>query len=323
LRTPFLEIRRLKKYFPYKTGFLKSSKSFVHAVDDVSFEIERGKTFGLIGESGCGKTTCGNCIVGILEPMSGEVLLEGRDLLKLNRKEKRMILPELQVVFQDPYTSLNPRRTIRQILSDPFRLHRDLTDEEIEEEVIRLLEKVGLAEEHMYRYPYEFSGGQKQRIAVARAMAVNPTFIFLDEPTSSLDVSVQAQMLNLLNDLQRDSNLTYLFVTHNIHLIRYMTDEVAIMYLGKIVERGSKYRVFNYAVHPYTRALFSANPEPDPRKRMKRIPLKGEVSTPIDPPPGCRFYPRCSLAKEGLCNVDTPELERIEPNHHVACHNIN
>ncbi|MFB0523072.1 MAG: ABC transporter ATP-binding protein [Candidatus Bathyarchaeia archaeon] len=302
---------------------MKSSKSSVHAVDDVSFEIERGKTFGLIGESGCGKTTCGNCIVAILEPTSGEVLLEGRDLLKLNRKEKRMILPELQVVFQDPYTSLNPRRTIWQILSDPFRIHRDLTDEEIEEEVIRLLEKVGLAEEHMYRYPYEFSGGQKQRIAVARAMAVNPTFIFLDEPTSSLDVSVQAQILNLLNDLQRDFDLTYLFVTHNIHLIRYMTDEVAIMYLGKLVERGSKHRIFNYAVHPYTRALFSANPEPDPRKRMKRIPLKGEVSTPIDPPPGCRFYPRCSLAKEGLCNVDTPELERIEPNHHVACHNIN
>ena len=318
----FLEVRNLKKYFPYRTGFLRGSKSFVHAVDDVSFEIERGKTFGLIGESGCGKTTCGNCIVGILEPTSGDILLEGRSILKLSKKEKRKILPKLQVVFQDPYTSLNPRRTIWQILSDPLRIHTDLTDEEIEEEVIRLLERVGLAEEHMYRYPYEFSGGQRQRLAIARALAVNPTFIFLDEPTSSLDVSVQAQILNLLNDLQRELNLTYLFVTHNIHLIRYMTDDVAIMYLGKIVERGSKDQIFNNPLHPYTKALFSANPEPDPRKKLRRIPLKGEVSTPIDPPPGCRFYPRCWLAKQGLCNVETPKLDEIEHNHFVACYNV-
>lgn len=317
-----MEVKKLKKYFPIKTGLFQRARSFVHAVDVISFQIERGKTFGLVGESGCGKTTCGNCILGILEPTSGEIYFDGRNISKLGRKEMREIRPRMQMVFQDPYSSLNPRKTILQILSDPFKLHTDLEGSEVEEEVLKLLKKVGLGAEHIYRYPYEFSGGQQQRISIARAIATKPDFIFLDEPTSSLDVSVQAQVLNLLINLQKENKLTYLIVTHDIHLIRFITDNVAIMYLGKLMELGSKKQIFNNPTHPYTKALFSAVQDPDPTIKKKRIPLYGDILTPIDPPPGCRFFKRCWMAKKELCDKEEPELLEVEKGHYVACHDV-
>ncbi len=319
---PLIEVKGLKKYFPIKSGFFQKAKSFVHAVDGISLSIDRGKAFGLVGESGCGKTTAGNCILRLLEPTAGEVYFDGVDILKLKKDELRKVRPRMQIVFQNPYASLNPRKTVRDILGAPFKLHTDLTEREVESEILKLLERVGLGKEHIYRYPYEFSGGQRQRIAIARAIAVKPEFIFLDEPTSSLDVSVQAQILNLLNDLREEYGLTYLFVTHNIDLIRYMTDELAVMYVGQIVEVGSKDDVFENPLHPYTKALFSANPIPDPDKKMKRIILKGEVPTPVDPPPGCRFFKRCWLAEKGLCDVKDPELVDVGDNHWVACYKV-
>ena len=319
---PLIEVKGLKKYFPIKSGFFQKAKSFVHAVDGISLRIDRGKAFGLVGESGCGKTTAGNCILRLLEPTAGEVYFDGVDILKLKKDELRKVRPRMQIVFQNPYASLNPRKTVRDILGAPFKLHTDLTEREVESEILKLLERVGLGKEHIYRYPYEFSGGQRQRIAIARAIAVKPEFIFLDEPTSSLDVSVQAQILNLLNDLREEYGLTYLFVTHNIDLIRYMTDELAVMYVGQIVERGSKDDVFENPLHPYTKALFSANPIPDPDKKIKRIVLKGEVPTPVDPPPGCRFFKRCWLAEKGLCDVKDPELVDVGDNHWVACYKV-
>lgn len=316
-----LEIKHLKKYFPIKKGFRKPD-SFVHAVDDVSFQIEQGKTFGLVGESGSGKTTCGRCILRILKPTAGEVYFEGKNIFELNGKQMKKIRPQMQMVFQDPYLSLNPRKTIRQILRDPFKLHTELKEVEIEEEIIRLLKEVSLSEEFLDRYPHELSGGQKQRIAIARAVALNPKFVFLDEPTSSLDVSVQAQILNLLNDLQAKREIAYLFVTHNIHLIKFMADYVGVMYLGKILELGSKQRIFTNPLHPYTKALFSAAPIPDPEVKIKRIILKGEIPSPIDPPPGCRFFKRCMLAEKGICDKIEPSLVKVEENHYVACHKV-
>jgi len=316
-----IKIRKLKKYFPIKTGFGKPT-SFVHAVDDVSFEINEGETFGLVGESGSGKTTCGRCVLRILEPTSGEVYFKGRNVLKLKGKEMKEIRPKMQMVFQDPYSSLNPRRTIRQILGDPFKLHTNLKESEIDEEVTKLLDDVGLSKGFIDRYPHEFSGGQKQRIAIARAVALNPAFAFLDEPTSSLDVSVQAQILNLLNDLQKKYRIAYLFVTHNIHLIKFMADMLGVMYLGKILETGSKKDIFENPMHPYTQALFSAAPIPDPEIKSTRIVLKGEIPTPIGPPPGCRFYKRCWLAEKGLCDKIDPELVEVEKNHFVACYKV-
>lgn len=258
----------------------------------------------------------------ILEPASGEVYLSGQDITKLSKREMRTIRPRMQIVFQNPYASLNPRKTIRQILGDPFKLNTDMKESDINKEILALLKRVGLGAEHIYRYSYEFSGGQRQRIAIARAIAVRPEFVFLDEPTSSLDVSVQAQILNLLNDLREEFKLTYLFVTHNIDLIEYMVDNVAVMYVGKIVELGNTEQVFGKPKHPYTQALFSANPIPDPEIKMKRIVLNGEVPTPIDPPPGCRFYKRCWLAKKGLCDEEEPRLLDIGDSHLAACHLI-
>jgi oligopeptide/dipeptide ABC transporter ATP-binding protein len=316
---PLIEIQGLKMYFPIKAGpFAKPS--YVHAVDDVSFTIEEGETFGLVGESGSGKTTTGRCILRILDPTDGVIRFDGTDITRLEEKALRSIRPKMQMVFQDPFLSLNPRKTIGQILSDPFKLHTDLPEDEIMARVEDLLVKVGLAEEFAYRYPYELSGGQKQRVAIARAIALRPKFVFLDEPTSALDVSVQAQILNLLIDLQAEFKMSYLFVTHNIHLIRFMADRVAVMYLGKIVEVGSVHQVFEDPRHPYTQALLSAVPEPDPEVRKERIILKGDVPTPIDPPPGCRFYQRCWLAEKGLCDAKDPEFLEVDRGHLVACY---
>jgi oligopeptide/dipeptide ABC transporter ATP-binding protein len=308
-------------YFPIKRGFRKPP-ALLHAVDDVSFEINAGETLGLVGESGSGKTTCGKCVLRILEPTGGEVLFEDKNILALDDKEFKKIRPMMQMVFQDPFLSLNPRKTLRNIIGDPFKLHTNLSDGEIEKEVKRLLVQVGLNEAFIDRYPHELSGGQKQRVAIARAVALNPKFIFLDEPTSSLDVSVQAQILNLLNDIQRQYNIAYLFVTHNIHLIKFMADKLAIMYLGKILEYGLKSEIFSNPLHPYTKALFSAAPIPDPDLKMERIILRGEIPTPIDPPPGCRFFKRCWLGETGLCDKVEPELVEFSSGHFVACHKV-
>jgi oligopeptide/dipeptide ABC transporter ATP-binding protein len=316
-----VKVRNLKMYFPIKRGFRKPP-ALLHAVDDVSFEINAGETLGLVGESGSGKTTCGKCVLRILEPTGGEVLFEDKNILALDDKEFKKIRPMMQMVFQDPFLSLNPRKTLRNIIGDPFKLHTNLSDGEIEKEVKRLLVQVGLNEAFIDRYPHELSGGQKQRVAIARAVALNPKFIFLDEPTSSLDVSVQAQILNLLNDIQRQYNIAYLFVTHNIHLIKFMADTLAIMYLGKILEYGLKSEIFSNPLHPYTKALFSAAPIPDPDLKMERIILRGEIPTPIDPPPGCRFFKRCWLGETGLCDKVEPELVEFSSGHFVACHKV-
>jgi oligopeptide/dipeptide ABC transporter ATP-binding protein len=308
-------------YFPIKRGFRKPP-ALLHAVDDVSFEINAGETLGLVGESGSGKTTCGKCVLRILEPTGGEVLFEDKNILALDDRAFKKIRPMMQMVFQDPFLSLNPRKTLRNIIGDPFKLHTNLSDGEIEKEVKRLLVQVGLNEAFIDRYPHELSGGQKQRVAIARAVALNPKFIFLDEPTSSLDVSVQAQILNLLNDIQRQYNIAYLFVTHNIHLIKFMADKLAIMYLGKILEYGLKSEIFSNPLHPYTKALFSAAPIPDPDLKMERIILRGEIPTPIDPPPGCRFFKRCWLGETGLCDKVEPELVEFSSGHFVACHKV-
>jgi len=316
-----VKVRNLKMYFPIKRGFRKPP-ALLHAVDDVSFEINAGETLGLVGESGSGKTTCGKCVLRILEPTGGEVLFEDKNILALDDKEFKKIRPMMQMVFQDPFLSLNPRKTLRNIIGDPFKLHTNLSDGEIEKEVKRLLVQVGLNEAFIDRYPHELSGGMKQRVAIARAVALNPKFIFLDEPTSSLDVSVQAQILNLLNDIQRQYNIAYLFVTHNIHLIKFMADKLAIMYLGKILEYGLKSEIFSNPLHPYTKALFSAAPIPDPDLKMERIILRGEIPTPIDPPPGCRFFKRCWLGETGLCDKVEPELVEFSSGHFVACHKV-
>jgi len=310
-------------YFPIKTGFGKP-RSFVHAVDDVSFVMEEAETFGLVGESGSGKTTCGRCILGLTNPTGGMVLFKGKNIVGQKGKDMRGIRPQIQAVFQDPYSSLNPRKTINRIIEDPFKIHTTLKEHEIREEVVHLLEEVGLDENFAYRYPHELSGGQKQRIAVARAIALKPSFIFLDEPTSSLDVSVQAQILNLLNDIQEKYGIAYLFVTHNIHVVKFMADKIGVMYNGKLVEVGSKGDVFENPLHPYTQALFSAVLELDPDAKVTRRVLQGEVPTPIDPPPECRFYKRCWLAVNGLCDVEEPELLDTKGNgHYVACHVVN
>ena len=318
-----LEVRNLRKHFPIREGILQRVRSHVRAVDGVSFAIERGRTLGLVGESGCGKTTCGRCVIGIHEPTAGEIDFDGQPTAGFTRRQTGA---RMQIVFQDPYSSLNPRKTIHQILSDPFRIHMDLTEAQIRERVVSLLQRVGLEEEHLDRYPYEFSGGQRQRIAIARAIAVNPAFLFLDEPTSALDVSVQGQILNLLRAIQDEFDLAYLFVTHDIQVVKYMADDVAVMYLGRIMETGPKDTIFDNPRHPYTRALFSAVPVPDPQFRSARIVLQGETPTAIDPPAGCRFNQRCWAAAPGLCDVEEPALlapgsdTPVAGSHLVACH---
>lgn len=314
---PLVEVRNLKKYFPVK-GLLRV-KGYVKAVDGVSFNIERGTTLGLVGESGSGKTTVGKLILRLLEPTSGSVYYDGRDIFKLKGKDLKEFRRKAQMVFQDPYSSLNPRMTVFQIIMEPVKVHKIKVDDP-ESFVVKLLYRVGLNETHLYRYPHEFSGGQRQRIAIARVLALRPEFIVLDEPTSALDVSVQAQILELLKDLQRDFNLTYLFISHDLGVVRYMSDYIAVMYLGKIVEYGPAEEVFEKPLHPYTQALFSAIPIPDPieTRRRKRIKVPGEPPSPINPPSGCRFHPRCPIAKD-VCKREEPKLEEVESGHYVAC----
>ena len=314
-----LKIEKLKKYFPIKKGLFTFSKDYVKAVDDVDIYIRHGETFGLVGESGCGKTTLGRVAIQLIPATSGTIYFMGKNLTELNKSELRRIRPHMQIVFQDPSSSLNPRMTVKQIVGEPLLINKKLKGEALNKKVLELLYTVGLNEQHLYRYPHEFSGGQKQRIGIARALALNPDFIVLDEPTSALDVSVQAQILNLLKDLQNKFGLTYLFITHDLSVIHYISNRVAIMYAGKIVEVSKTKELFEKQLHPYTEALLSAIPIPDPKVKKKLKPLKGEVPSLINPPSGCRFHPRCTK-RMPICSKLEPELREIEEQHFVACH---
>lgn len=308
-----LEVKNLKKYFNTPGGVL-------HAVDDVSFTLEKGKILGVVGESGCGKSTMGRAILRLHEPTSGEVLFEGNDITKISTEEMRKLRSEMQIIFQDPFASLNPRKTVSEIIGEPLRLHKIYkTAAEREKHVLELMEVVGLAERLVNTYPHELDGGRRQRIGIARALALNPKFIVCDEPVSALDVSIQAQILNLLKRLKKERGLTYMFITHDLSVVNYFSDDIMVMYLGKMVEYAPSEELFENPVHPYTKALLSAIPVPRLREKKERILLKGEITSPIDPKPGCRFAPRCAYAKD-CCFKESPELKDIGNGHKVACH---
>jgi len=314
-----LEVKDLKKHFPIRGGILGRTVGYVYAVDGVSFRIGKGETMGLVGESGCGKTTVGRCILRLIEPTAGEILFEGEDIARIDDKQMIKLRPKMQIVFQDPYASLNPRMTIKDIVGEPMLVNGIAKGLELRRRVLELLLIVGLSEDHMNRFPHEFSGGQRQRIGVARALSLNPEFVVLDEPTSSLDVSVQAQTLNMLQDLQRKLGLTYLFISHNLSVIKHMSERIAVMYLGKIVEIASKAELFRSQLHPYTQALFAAIPIPDPEISRERIVLGGDVPSPVNPPSGCRFNPRCPKMIPA-CKEEEPQPIEVRKDHYVACH---
>ncbi len=314
-----LEVKGLKKYFPVKKGFLRRSGSFLKAVDGVDLTVQKGETLGLVGESGCGKTTLGRCILRLEEPTEGEIYFEHQDILSYPPQKMRRLRQEMQIIFQDPYSSLDPRKTAGQIIGEPFAIHGTLLRQERKERVKKLVEVVGLLPEHLDRYPHEFSGGQRQRIGVARALALNPKLVIADEPVSALDVSIQAQILNLLVELQRQFDLTYLFISHALNVVRHISNRVAVMYVGRIVELANTGSLFNRPLHPYTEALMMAAPIPDPLKRKEKVPLEGDVPSPIEVPPGCSFHPRCSYQGK-MCAEQKPILNEIETGHWVACH---
>lgn len=319
-----IEVRNLKKFFPIQEGLLQRETSAIYAVDDVSFFIREGETLGLVGESGCGKTTTARCIMRVLEPTDGQILFRPNpevevDLATCPRSQLRSIRRDMQMIFQDPFSSLNPRMTLLDIVGEPLLLHGMKKRKERQERVAALLEQVGLRPEYMRRFPHAFSGGQRQRISIARALALNPRFIVADEPVSALDVSVQAQILNLMVRLQDQYTLTYLFVSHDLSVVRHISNRVAVMYVGKLVEVAPASRLFAVPKHPYTEALLSSVPEPDPRLKSERLPLQGEVADPSNPPTGCYFHPRCRYATE-VCREEFPPLREIEPDHFVSCH---
>jgi oligopeptide/dipeptide ABC transporter ATP-binding protein len=314
-----VEVRDLIKYFTQSRGFFGLRTQPVRAVDGVNLSVKRQETLGVVGESGCGKTTLGRCILRLIEPTSGEILFEGINILTLGSAEMRHLWRNMQMVFQNPFSSLNPRLNVLKLVSEPLRTHTDLRGDALSSRVVELLERVGLKREHLSRYPHEFSGGQCQRIAVARALALNPKLLILDEPTSAIDVSVQAQILNLFQELQREFNLTYLFISHNLSVVQHISDRIAVMYLGKVVELSTSETIFGGALHPYTDALLSSTPIPDPDIKKERIILEGGVPSPINPPPGCRFHPRCPKVMP-LCSQVEPELIDVGNGHLVACH---
>jgi oligopeptide transport system ATP-binding protein len=314
-----LQAVNIVKHFPIKGGVFLKEIAAVKAVDGVSLAIEEGETVGLVGESGCGKTTFGRAILRLEEPTSGEIYFEGRSILNYDKKKMQALRKKMQIIFQDPFSSLNPRKTVASIIGEPLLVHGMRSRKKRDARVLELLTVVGLRKEHMRRYPHQFSGGQRQRIGVARALALNPKLIVCDEAVSALDVSIQAQVINLLKDLQDDFGLTYLFISHDLSVVEHVSDRVAVMYLGKIVEFARSKALYQTPLHPYTQALLSAVPVPDPSlKRDARIILKGDVPSPIDPPPGCRFHPRCLYAEE-ICSRSEPEFKEVENGHFAAC----
>jgi oligopeptide/dipeptide ABC transporter ATP-binding protein len=317
--TPVLQVDGLKKYFPVRRGLLRRTTGYVYAVDDVSFTIGPGETLGLVGESGCGKTTVGRAVLRLVEPTAGTVLLEGRDITRLGKAELRPFRQQMQIVFQDPFSSLNPRKRAGDIVGEPLKLHGHGGRKARRERVAQLFEQVGLRAAQMDNFPHQFSGGQRQRIGVARALALKPRLVVADEPVSALDVSIQAQVINLLMDLQRDMGLSYLFISHNLAVVEHISNRIAVMYLGRIVEYTDKTALFARPLHPYTEALLAAVPVPDPAiKRVKQV-LQGDVPSPLQPPSGCHFRTRCPYVEE-RCRTDVPALREIERGHFVACH---
>ena len=316
---PLLEVEHLVKHFSVKQGVFARGKGVVHAVEDVSFSVDRGETLGIVGESGCGKTTTARLVMRLIEPTSGTIRFDGVDVTRMSRRALRPLRQEMQMVFQDPYSSLNPRKTIGQIISEPFTIHH--TTKDTKRRVQELLARVGLSPEHYNRYPHEFSGGQRQRIGVARALALQPKLIVCDEPVSALDVSVQAQILNLLKDLQREFSLTFIFISHDLSVIRQISDRIAVMYLGRVVEIGQSELIYEHPRHPYTAALLSAVPRPETNgDGRRRIVLSGDVPSPVNPPEACVFHPRCPRFQRGHCDVEVPLLRPFEPDHEAACH---
>ena len=313
-----LEVRNLKKYFPVGGGLFSRRRGEIRAVDGVSVTVEEGETLGLVGESGCGKSTLGRSILRLIEPTGGEIYFQGKNILALPQRELRHMRREMQIIFQDPYASLNPRMRVGAIVGEGLEIHKLATGKKKRARVIDLLSQVGLREEHYDRYPHEFSGGQRQRIGIARALAVNPKFIIADEPVSSLDVSIQAQIINLLQELQEKMHLTYFFISHDLRVVEHISHRVAIMYLGKIVEIAPSDKIYQEAKHPYTRALLSAVPIPDPSRKKERMILEGDVPSPVHPPSGCSFHPRCPY-REGVCDKVEPKLE-FSGGHGVSCH---
>jgi len=312
-------VENLVKYYPVYGGVFRREVDQVQAVDDVSFTIKEGETLGLVGESGCGKTTVGHTMLKLREPTSGSVFFDGADIFQLSNKELKALRRKMQIVFQDPYASLDPRLPVGESIAEGLKIHGVGNNKERVDIVLEALKNVGLEDYHAHRYPHEFSGGQRQRIGIARALALNPKFVVLDEPVSALDVSIQAQVLNILKDLQKEFDLTYLFVAHNLAVVEHISDRVAVMYLGKIAELASRENLFRKPLHPYTQALMSAIPLPDPTKKRERIILDGDVPSPLNPPFGCRFHPRCPYV-ENICGRDEPELREIESGHFAACH---
>ena len=315
-----LTVRDLTKYFPVKRGVLARTIANVKAVDGITFDVARGETLGLVGESGSGKTTVGRCILRLIDPTSGEVIFDATNILELHANDMRRMRRHMQIVFQDPYASLNPRMTVGAIVEEPLTIHGGMNHAQRQKRVAQLLERVGLQPEYARRYPHEFSGGQRQRIGVARALATNPKFLVLDEPVSALDVSVQAQVVNLLQDLQEELGLTYLFIAHDLSVVEHISTRVAVMYLGKIMELADRKALYEDPLHPYTKALLSAVPIPDPTVKKKRIILRGDIPTPLDPPSGCVFHTRCPIAQFPICKAEVPPLVEHKPGQFAACH---
>jgi peptide/nickel transport system ATP-binding protein len=325
-----LEVKGLKKYFPIQKGLLRKTVGNVKAVDDVNFYVREGETLGLVGESGCGKSTAGRSIIRLYEPTAGQVLFKSRalatdggqklvNLLDLKPEEMKLVRKEISMVFQDPINSLNPRMTVSDIVAEPLAIHGLGVGPETEAIVVRLLERVGLRPDHLRRYPHEFSGGQRQRIGIARALSLNPSLVICDEPVSALDVSIQAQTLNLLQDLQQDFNLSYIFVAHDLSVVQHISDRIAVMYVGKVAEIADAEELYSQPLHPYTEALLSSVPKADPLYKSDRIVMQGDVADPSNPPSGCYFHPRCRYAQE-VCKQKTPEFRELKPDHWVACH---
>ncbi len=314
-----LDVRHLKKYFPIATNFFGKPTRFLKAVDDVSFTVTKGKTIGIVGESGCGKTTMGRCILRLHEITDGDVLFDGINVRELKHEQLRKIRPQMQMIFQDPYSSLSPRLPVGEIIGEAVLAHKLIDPADYKDYVLDIMQKCGLQTHYYERYPHEFSGGQRQRICIARALALNPKLVICDEPVSALDVSIQAQIINLLEDLQKSFGLTYVFISHDLSVVEHISDEIGVMYLGSMVESGDKNKVYANPLHPYTKALFSAVPVPDPNVKMNRVVLKGDIPSPANPPKGCKFHTRCSYCMD-VCKEVAPVYKEYEPNHFCACH---